>query len=297
MITLSILVPHFEDLEGLALSLASVRAQTWKGRQEIVICDDGSSSANLRRLRQLLDQPGNEDVRLLCNTTNRGRPYTRNVLLDAAEGKYTAWLDSGDEWYPPKTERQLEVLFQHHWSAPGAPAWCTCHYDWQWQGGRKKLRVQAVRGDPVDNLLRCTLASYLWTTLARTEHYRQVGYFDLDLPRLQDLDFFLRFASKGGIFLLPDTKSALCVYHKSDVGRDASEILRCYRRVFETNRSQLLRFSRRYRRNRTLHMYLHAARFAKNNRDYGSLIGWLGMAGLVHPAGFVRRMIKSSGKL
>ena len=82
MSRLDILLPHFEDTKGLALSLASIAEQTWPGDIRIVIVDDGSSRHEFRGVEALAARQ-TLPVELMRNPENRGRPYTRNRLLDS----------------------------------------------------------------------------------------------------------------------------------------------------------------------------------------------------------------------
>ena len=76
---------------------------------------------------------------MLRNPPNRGRPYTRNRLLDAVDGDFVAWLDAGDVWYPSKLERQFDHLSRLRFEGEDVDRlWITCHYDWQWEGQRNR---------------------------------------------------------------------------------------------------------------------------------------------------------------
>ena len=88
-------------------------------------------------------------------------------------------------------------------------------------GGRGN-RVSALPAEKRALLIGTDLRAYLWTLLSRADTLRNVGWFDERLPRLQDLDFFLRFALKGGRIVAPETNEALCIYHKTDLGRSAT---------------------------------------------------------------------------
>ncbi len=297
MPTVSILVPHYNDAAGFETSLRSIEAQTWKGEREIVVYDDGSKPEHVERLEEIISGTP-ERVRLIRNPVNRGRPYARNMLLDAADGKYTTWCDSGDEYYPNKLEEQFEGLYRARYLGCGEMVWCTCNSHWQWLGTRKKKVVaQQVQGSQVSSLFMGTLRAYLYTLLGLTESFRNVGHFDLELPRLQDLDFFLRFVSKGGLLVLPPEQEPLCIYHKTDVGRDGREVLRCSNHIFDKHASLLMGRSRRFRRNRRFQQYHLAARFSSNNNDSLTAARFVGASALVNPIGFVRWVIKNKARL
>jgi len=291
MATLDILIPHYNDPDGLDLSLRSIAAQTWNGETRLVIADDGSAAEKLTAARVIadsLDRP----VTFLENGRNRGRPYTRNVLLDAMDSPYAAWLDAGDEWYADKLAVQFAALSTAERANPSGALWMSCHYHWKWtdnQGQRKKL--QRTDQDQLRALLIGTdLRAYLWTLLARADDYRSVGWFDERLPRLQDLDFFLRFVLKGGRIEVPDHNDALCVYHKSDLGRSADQIRQCNAYIFDKYRVLYNRYGQKFCRTRLYHMEMHSARFAANNADHRLANDYLWKAARARPRLFLRHL-------
>ena len=106
---LDVLIPHYRDLDGFTASLNSIVEQTWSGDIRLVVVDDGSPENEFLALRRHLDkQP--LPFHLERNDANRGRPYTRNRLLDCIDSDYVAWQDAGDLWYPEKIARQFEHI-------------------------------------------------------------------------------------------------------------------------------------------------------------------------------------------
>lgn len=270
MIDVDVLIPHHMDVGGLTASLNSVGQQTFAGKTRTIIVDDGSSAAVLAQVRELVERCG-LDVVLLINEQNRGRPYTRNKLLDAVDASHLAWLDAGDTWYPDKLAAQfahLQALREQ--GADAAGTWVTCDYDWRWAGKSATLVEQVVDGDQLRAiLLGQKLRGYLWSLLCPTRSVKELGGFDEQLPRLQDLDLFIRFIASGGkldkpAFLAP---RALCVYEKSDVGRDAAQIRACNERIFAKHEPLFRRYGRGFVRQTQLRAELLSARFAKNNGD------------------------------
>jgi glycosyltransferase involved in cell wall biosynthesis len=297
--SLDVLVPHFRDLEGLALSLASVAAQGWTGDLRLVIVDDGSPEAEFGAVEALAaEQP--LPVTLARNPENRGRPYTRNRLLDMVEADYVAWLDSGDIWYPTKLESQFDHLSRLRFQGEDlSRVWVTCHYDWQWTGRQARYTVQKVAPEPLKELLLgADLRAYLWTLLGSAETFRAVGRFDQRLPRLQDLDYFIRFLRAGGILAVPPQQEALCCYHKSDLGRNAAEIRRCNRLVFEKYRTSFERYGPDFLAMVHYNAETLSARYAKNNDDQVSRAYYLLRAFAANPRrslGLARRWIAQGG--
>lgn len=266
--SVDVLVPHYNDIAGLSATLDSIDAQDWSGQPRIVVADDGSRAEVRAEVAALLDAR-ERPVVFIQNETNRGRPYTRNVLLDAAESEYLTWLDAGDDWYPAKMSAQLAKAAELAAGKHGdEPHWITCHYDWKWAGGKPRKIRQRTDVDQLKALLRGrALRAYLWTLLGPTSTFKNVGWFDEKLTRLQDLDFFLRFILKGGQLSVPEGDESLCVYHKSDVGRDADEIRACNAYIFDKYRVLYNRYGPSFCREQLFHMEMLSARFAANNND------------------------------
>ncbi len=269
MAQIDVLIPHYNDIEGLELSLASVEAQDWNGEFRVVICDDGSDDANFDKIEPLTRSRRFETV-ILRNETNRGRPYTRNVLLGAIASKYVCWLDAGDVWYPSKTRLQLEKLYKLKYEGVDTSrVWITCNYDWNWAGSQKKqLKKQVVDGDQIHHLFIGTrLRAYLWTLMGEAEAFKAIGGFDERLRRLQDLDYFVRFVASGGKLHVPGGSQALCVYFKSDVGRSGAEVRDCNRIILAKHRAILETYGSAFIANRAYDAEILAGRFARNGGD------------------------------
>ena len=259
---IDVLIPHFADPEGLSLSLASVEAQS-AGDFRVVVADDGSSQKVLNEVERIIDQSPLR-IDLLRNSDNMGRPRTRNRLLDAIDSPYAAWLDAGDEWYPAKTGIQVEVLGEQ----PDGLRWLTCDYDWKWPNRRTFWCAQDTSADPIRSILSGRpLRAYLWTLLAPSRAFIDVGYFDEKLPRLQDVDFFLRFLHMGGRIDNTGTGKALCVYHKSDHGRDPRVIKACGEYLLDKHSELYRRFGPEFEKSCQFELDLLVARYAMNNRQ------------------------------
>jgi glycosyltransferase involved in cell wall biosynthesis len=292
MALLDVLVPHYNDPQGLVATLASVRAQTWQGSMRVVVVDDGSSNDVRQTLGNIIEHSG-LDIVLLQNKENRGRPYTRNVLLDSMESPYASWIDSGDEWYPTKIQEQLDTISSLECSRPELPYVVTCNYHWHRIGHQLRPMIQRTGNDQIRQLLTGHLRAYLWTIVASSKHLRTVGWFDERLTRLQDLDFLLRFVCHQGTIEPCRADAPLCIYHKSDLGRGANEIRQCSELIFQKHCVLYNRYGEKFKRRRQYYMELLSMRYAYNNGDaaLGRAYGW--RAFRVWPFGFVRRIVRN----
>jgi glycosyltransferase involved in cell wall biosynthesis len=299
---IDVLIPHYNDPEGLKLSVDSIVGQDYGGEFRIVLVDDGSRSSAIEQARSVLAEAGLA-YSWHQNEVNWGRPRTRSRLLRESSAPYLAWLDAGDIWLPAKTRTQM-VLLEELEAAPdvdAASVWATCDYEWHWQDGRQSLEVQQTEGDQVRALMEGRkLRGYLWTLLARREAFLRVGDFDERLPRLQDLDFFLRFTELGGRLVKPPSSEPrpLCIYLKSDVGRDARQIYDCNTYLMKKHAELFGRYGRAFERKRRVQAHMLALRFAKNNGQRMLAARFL-LGGLLTDPGaafsFARRKLRERG--
>ena len=234
---------------------------------------------------------------LLLNSENRGRPYSRNRLLDAIESKYVSWLDAGDEWYPSKLENQFGTIDDIESLDTKKRAWITTNYDWIWKGGITKKTLQRTDGDQIKNLLIGTsLRAYLWTLLGTAESFKMVGYFDERLPRLQDLDYFIRFQLHGGrIYNTNSSEEPLCAYHKSDDGRNALQIRDCNKIIFDKHRTLYNRYGADFVKMRLFKMEMLSWRFAHNNSDRRLARRYMAIAAYTRPNAFLQHCLRKRG--
>ncbi len=289
MVKVDVLMPHYNDLSGLKMSLDSIARQDWKGEFRVVVCDDGSTNENYLEAVKMLEDYDGETV-LIKNEKNLGRPKTRNVLLKNIESEYVAWLDAGDEWYPEKTRLQFDAIYRSMVRYNNTNIWVTCSYDWKWIGGRARTIAQNVSGDQVQSLMMGKdLRAYLWTLLAPAEAFKWLGDFDENLFRLQDLDYFLRFASQGGHIVTVGSTEPLCVYHKSDIGRNGVEVKNCFFHIYNKHKHLYAQYSPKFRKNRRYDIYMHSARFLDSNGSSLEKVKMHIKAFFTHPLRYIIR--------
>ena len=102
---ISVVIPVYNRRQVVGRAIRSVLAQTWTGR-EVIVVDDGSDDGGGDWIRATFGAA----VRLLVQPRNRGVSAARNRAMEAARGEWLAFLDSDDEWLPPKLEKQMEAL-------------------------------------------------------------------------------------------------------------------------------------------------------------------------------------------
>ena len=102
----SVVIPTYNQPVYLREALDSVFAQTFKD-YEVIVVNDGSTDDTPDLLKQYGDRIH------LINQENRGIGPARNRGMDAATGRYVAFLDHDDLWYPRKLETQVAFMEKH----------------------------------------------------------------------------------------------------------------------------------------------------------------------------------------
>ena len=262
-IVLTVGLPVFNGIGEIEAAIRSVLWQTWRGNLEILIVDDGSTDGTVELVLELARKY--PCIRLVRHDKNYGRPFARNTILREARGEYLAWLDADDEWYPDKLTKQFDLLLAHEAESP-EPTICLCPFDWLWaNSGRRKHNLQDVKGDQLRGLLNGRFGAYLWTMLAKTDHFRAVGEFDEQLLRLQDLDFLIRFCARGGHLICTAPEQPLCVYHKDDDNRPGLVIASSLRRIWEKHLPLYQQYGSSFVNGCRRKHYMLAARHAAKN--------------------------------
>ena len=103
MPTVSVIVPVYNGERYIQTALESILRQTYKDF-EVVVVDDGStddSSLILKQMREPL---------VYVFQQNSGVAAARNRGFQYSSGKYIAFLDQDDVWYPNKLEVQVAIL-------------------------------------------------------------------------------------------------------------------------------------------------------------------------------------------
>lgn len=106
----SIITPVYNAARWLPQTLASVQAQSFTNWEHILV-DDGSSDGSIA----LIEAAARSDSRihLMRTPRNSGPSLARNLAIQAARGRYIAFLDADDLWLPEKLARSVEWMERH----------------------------------------------------------------------------------------------------------------------------------------------------------------------------------------
>ena len=196
----SVVIPVYNGSTYVRDAIESVLAQTYPSVQ-IIAVNDGSTDDSLEVLRLY------EDKITIIDQVNQGVSAARNAGINAAKGKYIAFLDQDDWWESEKLEKQIPLFLSDEKVALVHTA--VAHYD-------ESTGKYVVPLNPLHRLEQLPDANYETllmgnpiynsSAVVRSDILQEVGCFRLEIEgnACQDYDLWLRIAPKYNIVFLPE---------------------------------------------------------------------------------------------
>lgn len=181
----SVIIPAYNAMTYLPVTLASVLRQTFTDL-EVLIIDDGSSDNLEQWFTELIDPR----VKLI-RQENQGVAAARNTGIANAQGEYIAFLDADDLWEPTKLEKQVSCLENN-------PQVALVHtnmglIDWQGKSLGRVIKSPA-EGDALKKILQQNTV-VTSSVMIRKFCLEKVGVFDINLRSSEDWDLWVRIAA------------------------------------------------------------------------------------------------------
>lgn len=193
----SVIIPCYNREKEIEISVNSVCLQTYKNI-EIIIVDDYSSDNSVGHIKELMKK--DYRLQLVEHHTNKGGGAARNSGILKASGELIAFLDSDDEWFPDKIEKQVEAIRADSRREIVFSGYNECGYP-----SRKVSYVRIQKNSTPIRLLLCE--NFLGTTssiMCTADLLRRIGGFNDTLPSAQDWDLYLRAISEDNYFIIEE---------------------------------------------------------------------------------------------
>jgi len=184
--SVSVIVPHYNRPEMVREALLSIRNQTVKPT-EVLLVDDHSTPENQAKLREL------SDLATIINTPkNLGLAGARNFGAQQAKSEWLAFLDDDDSYLPDKQERQIRYLEAHPQvkALGGGLTMVTPGGKQEYWGGKPTRQLTLAHA------LRFT-ATMVQSLMIRRDVFEALGGFNPKLRHYEDLEFGIRLLASG----------------------------------------------------------------------------------------------------
>ena len=103
----SVITPVYNSEKYISDHIKSVQNQTYSN-WELILVDDCSSDHSAALINSF--QKNDSRIKYFRLEKNSGAGIARNKGIELAQGQYIAFLDSDDQWFPKKLERQLNFM-------------------------------------------------------------------------------------------------------------------------------------------------------------------------------------------
>jgi glycosyltransferase involved in cell wall biosynthesis len=201
--SVAVLVPAYNAAGTLTPTLLSIRAQSYRNL-EIIVVDDGSTDDT----RAIALRHASEDSRIKVVTqANAGVAAARMSALREAKSALVSPVDADDLWHENKIAKQVECLLASDPSVGLVYCW-SAMIDAQGRWVGHNFRAVA-EGDVLEELCHGNFLSNASCTLMRRAAIEQAGGYDSSLRSMgaqgcEDWLLYLRIAKRWKFGLVPE---------------------------------------------------------------------------------------------
>lgn len=198
---ISIILPVHNRQDLVRRSIDSVLTQTMTDF-ELLVIDDCSTDATAEVVAAYCDD---SRVRLHSCTKNLGPAGARNKGIELARGRYVAFQDSDDRWFPEKLERQIAALEKH---PDRRICYCGALYyaeDQCYYIPRKgTLDAESAKNGDLSAAVLYSNPTTPQTLVIERALFNEVGGFDETLRINEDWDLSIRMAQRVRFVFVPE---------------------------------------------------------------------------------------------
>ncbi|MGB6065434.1 MAG: glycosyltransferase [Desulfomonilaceae bacterium] len=202
---ISVIIPTFNAVDLLKETVESVRSQTFRDF-EIIVVNDGATDGTKEWLQ------AQSDVRVL-EQENSGIATSRNNGAAAARGAWFAFLDHDDLWAPEKLKIQADFVSQN----PDVALVAARHV----RLGRKFRNPRRRTWVKGDLLVKVFSESFIHTSsvMIRRDVFKEIGGFPPRYRFADEFDVWLRIAASYSIAYV-DEPLVFIRFHESNTSHN-----------------------------------------------------------------------------
>lgn len=194
----SVITPCYNGEKFIGDAIKSVMAQTYTN-WEMLITDDCSKDKSLEIIRLYAQEDSR--VKFFVLDKNSGAAVARNKSIKEAKGRFIAFLDGDDMWFPNKLELQLQFMSEKN-CALSCTSMMYCDERGELSGIELVPMTHTFAQSLHDNRIGTTAAIY---------DTQKIGKFFMPLIRKrQDWALFMTILKTG--IIAYGMKQPLCIY-------------------------------------------------------------------------------------
>lgn len=221
----SILIRTCQRPDVLKNALNSVRNQTYKNIQAVIVEDGENKSEDLLKREY-------SDINYVYKATGQkvGRSKAGNLALELAEGEYLNFLDDDDILLPEHVDKLVNTLINDknlaaYSNAEEIQINVTSHTPYKYNVKRRLVRYH----QPFNKLLLYTF-NYIpiQSIMFHKELFTELGGLDDKLDALEDWDLWVRYSTKTDFTYVNETTSCYYTPYKRHKKKNRGNNLNAY---------------------------------------------------------------------
>ena len=216
----SIITPSYNTARFIGETIQSVINQTYTNWEMIIVDDCSTDNTDEVVKPYLVDAR----IRYLKNPKNSGAAVSRNYALREAKGRWIAFLDSDDLWYPEKLEKQIAFMKKNNYAFT-----CTARESMREDGTLMKRYV----GSP-KHVGKIGMFAYCWPGCLGTMYdAKVVGLIQVaDLKKNNDYAMWLKVIKKTDFYFLDEILAIYRVRERSISHDKLSKLIKAHYDLF-----------------------------------------------------------------
>ncbi len=218
----SVIIPTYNRAEYVTRAIESVLGQTYLDH-EIIVIDDGSTDNTKQALEPYFDKI------TYISQANAGPSAARNKGIEAAKGRWLAFLDSDDTWRPNKLERQLaectglnaDLSFHDMTCSFSQPEMIIPSWN-EFINNERNMRpfITGILHDAYTHMMMSGHVFLTPTFIVKREVINNVGRYNNDLRTSEDLELYFKLAARYPVAYVAEVLATVIV--NRDVSSDNS---------------------------------------------------------------------------
>lgn len=180
----SVIIPTYKRSDMLKRAIDSVLAQSYDNI-EIIVIDDNNPSTNFRQITEsrMQEYEGIKNVIYLKHEKNKNGSAARNTGIKASTGDFVTFLDDDDYYYKDKVSKEVEYLEKY---ANFDAVYC-------WREDKFGKTCGKYDGNLTELMLLNKFMPGTPTLMFRRKVFSEIGLFDENFMRHQEVEFLLRY--------------------------------------------------------------------------------------------------------
>ena len=204
----SVIIPTFRRPDKLKRAIRSVLNQTYKNYEVIVVDDDRENDL----LESVIAECDDKRITLLKNSRTKGAHGARNTGILSAKNDFLTFLDDDDEW---KSNHLAEI--NNYYSKNNSFSVTLSAHLIKEKSHTKKI-VHRDKSITLKTFLQKGISVNAGTSFCcRRSLFKQVGLFDENMKREEDIDLLIRILKITPIALLSTPTAIIYGHNEPDI--------------------------------------------------------------------------------